>query len=137
MEQKDYFLREVEKIGVALRYILKGFLGNKENLAIRIENDFEQTNEQLLNEIGFDLQHFITLDEPAFQEYISKFDGINTTNLELLAELIFQTGINEKSDKKKILLIKALQLFELCNKTDKTYSFERTNKIETVINALK
>jgi hypothetical protein len=132
MEQKDYLLREVEKIGVALCSILNGFFGDKENLAIKISNKFEQTNEKLLNEIGFDLNHFISIDESAFSDYISKFNGINTTNLELLAELIFQIGINEKSDKKNILLNKALQVLELCNKTDKTYSFERANKIERI-----
>jgi len=60
MEQKDYFLREIEKIGLVLRTILSSFIGKNDNFAITIKNDFEKTNEQLFNEIGFDLNIFNT-----------------------------------------------------------------------------
>jgi len=77
------------------------------------------------------------LEEPASGDYISGFKGINTENLELLAKIIFLLGTNDKSDKKKILLNKALNLYELCNLADKTYSPDRENKISEINNFLK
>ncbi len=136
MEQNDYLLREIEKIGLVLRAILGNLFNKSENLAIRIHNDFEKTNEQLLNEIGFNLKYFLTLDDSAINEYLVKFNGLKTANLELLAELIFFFGENENSDTKRVFLEKALQLYELCKRTDKTYSFDREKKINIIKNAL-
>jgi hypothetical protein len=50
----------------------------------------------------------------------------------LLAEILFQSGIENKSVTDKLVLSKALILFELCNETDKTYSTERELKIEMI-----
>ncbi|MEI6175133.1 MAG: hypothetical protein WCR01_15415 [Bacteroidota bacterium] len=132
MEQKDYFLREIEKIGSVLRAILGRIRGREDNLAITINNQFEQTNEQLFNDIGFDLKHCLTLDEPAFSEYLSRYRGFNAANLELLAELVLHFGINEDSASKKQLLKKSLLLYDLCEKSDKTYSFDRERKIKEI-----
>ncbi len=132
MEQKDYLLREIEKIGMVLRAILNKLFAVKGNLSITIENEFEQTNELLLSETGFDLKHFLTLDESALEEYISRFKGMNAANLELLAGIIANLGDNDNSADNKHILEKALQVYMLCEKTDKTFSFERQNKIEAI-----
>ena len=71
MEQEDYFLREIEKIGIILRSLINSLTGNNENLAITISNNFETTNEKLINETGFDLTKFLALEEPASGDYIS------------------------------------------------------------------
>jgi hypothetical protein len=136
MEQKDYLLREVEKIGLVLRAILNGLFGAKENLAIIINSYFDKTNEELFNELGFDLKYFLILDESANKDYIARFSGINPKNLEMLADIIYQFGINELSDKKNTYWTKALQLYELCSKFDKTFSFDRENKIDKIKNGL-
>ena len=135
MEQKDYLLREIEKIGMVLRAILNSLIGKKEEIEINI--NFEKTNEQLINEIGFDLEKFLSLDLSSSKDYLSNFNGINTTNLVLIAEIISQFGINEQTENKKIYLEKALQIYELCNLTDKTFSFERESKINKIRNILK
>lgn len=136
MEQKDFLLREIEKMGTVLRAIFGRLIGNKDMLAISIENDFEQTTEQLFNETGFDLKHLLTLNESESIEYLSQFKGINTLNLELLADIILQTGENEPDDTKSVFLIKALLLYKLCENRDKTFSFERTRKTDRIKNNL-
>jgi len=136
MEQKDYFLREIEKIGSVLRAILGRIQGKEENLAITINNQFEQTNEQLFKDTGFDLKHCLTLDEPAFNEYLSRYRGLNAVNLELLAEMLLQFGLDEDLQNPKQLLKKALLLYDLCEKSDKTYSFDRERKIKEIKNLL-
>ena len=132
MEQKDYLLREIEKIGAVMRAILNRFTGNTENLAITIEKRFEQTKEQLFDETGLDLDEFLNLDMAETKEFIRHFKGINIANLEMLAEILFHLGVENKSGNENIVLSKALILFELCNETDKTYSTERELKIEMI-----
>lgn len=132
MEQKDYLLREIEKIGAVLRAILNRFTGITENLAISVENRFEQTKEQLLNETGLDLDEFLKLEHSETKEFIRHFKGFNIVNLEMLAEILFLSGLKNETDSDKGLLAKALLLYELCNETDKTYTTERENKIRMI-----
>jgi hypothetical protein len=49
MEQKDYLLREIEKIGLVLRAILNGLFGAKENLAITIFTLTKPAKNYLMN----------------------------------------------------------------------------------------
>lgn len=70
MEQKDYLLREIEKTGAVMRAILNRFSGNSENLALMVENRFEQTKEQLFDETGLNLDEFLNLDIAETKEFI-------------------------------------------------------------------
>jgi len=63
-------------------------------------------------------------------KYISGFIGFNNDNIELFANYLFQIGSSNKSDNSKKYLEKALQLLELCNLQDKTYSSERELNIK-------
>ena len=136
MEQKDYLLREIEKMGAVLRAILNRLTGTKGNLAITIENDFEKTNGELIHEIGFDLTRFLTLEESISIDYISRFEGMSSINMELLAEIIYQIAIQEPADRKRIFFEKAIQLYELSETTDKTFSFDREQRIKELKKAL-
>ena len=136
MENKDYFMREIEKIGTVLRAIINSLTGKKENLAITLENPFEETRELLYNETGFDLGKFLIMDEAASGDYIAQFKGINAENLELLAEITFQSGMSGAYETRKVFLEKALQLYEFSNRKDKTFSIERENKMEMIRKAL-
>ena len=100
MEQKDFLLREIEKIGTLLRMILNSFTGKNENITISNKCQFEKTKELLFNEIDFDFEKFLSFDISSSKDYILQFNGINTDNLELLAEIILQFSINEKSEKR-------------------------------------
>lgn len=136
MEQKDYFLREIEKIGLVLRAIFNHLTGRKEDLSIPINTQFDITIEQLFGEIGFDFNHYISLDEDASEAYLIGFDGMNSENLELLADIVYQLWLNGKSNNPKVLLHKALHLYQLCEQLDKTYSYNRERKILEIRNAL-
>ena len=136
MEQKDYLLREVEKIGLVLSAIRQKLFGCKENLAITLENQIETAKGMLLNETDFDLDKFLTLNIEDSNEYICSFEGFSIENIAFLAEHISQIGFSDESDKFKKYLEKALQLYELCNLKSKTYSMEREAIIKTIKNAL-
>jgi len=132
MGQEDYLLREIEKIAIMLRFILSKLIGNNENPVITIERQFEETKELLFNEINFDLDSFLELNESDSKEYISHLKGKSTENLELLAEIIYQLGLNLKLEDRSVYLEKALQIYEFCNLADKTYSLDREAKINMI-----
>ena len=133
MEQRDYILREIEKIGTILSAIWQKIFGGKDNPAISPEKQIENARGMLLNETDFDLDKFLELNIENSNEYIGSFNGFSVENIELLAESIFEIGVSDKCDNSQMYLEKALQLYELCNSKSKTYSLER----ETNINAIK
>lgn len=136
MEQKDYLLREIEKIGLIISAIRQRLFGGKEGLAINIEQQVEAEKGMLFRELNFDLDEFLLLDVDETNNYLNKFEGFNVENIENLAEFISQIGLNEKFDQSNTYLEKALQLYELINRKSKTYSTEREKKIITIKNAL-
>ena len=136
MEQKDFLLREIEKIGLILLAIRQKLFGGKENLSITLASQIEAAKGMLLNGTDFDLDKFLNLNIEDSNKYICSFEGFNVENIENLADYISQIGFSDESDKFKKYLEKSLQLYKLCNLKSKTYSFERETKIKTIKNAL-
>jgi hypothetical protein len=136
MEQKDYLLREIEKIGALFSLIFSKLLGKELKVALSVERQFEDEREMLLRDAGFDMELFLSLKEKEIQEYLAKFSGINTANMELLADIIKEMGMKSEPVSGKVCLKKALSLYELCNATDKTFSFERVDKMNEIKSAL-
>ena len=136
MEQKDYLLREIEKIGLLLKMIFNKIAGKEENYALTVENQFEDAKGLLLSEIGFDIDIFLSIEKSEIEQYISEFNGIKGSNIELLADILRVMGKKTDSAKTKECLKGALKLYELCNSLDKTFSFDRERKINEIRNAL-
>ena len=132
MEQEDYILREIEKIRAIFSSVWQKIFGGSNNLSITLEKQMEDAKGMLLNESNFDLDRFLDLNMEASNEYLSGFQGFNIENIELLADFIFQTGLNDKGVDSRKYLEKALQLYELCNLKSKTFSFEREANIEAI-----
>jgi hypothetical protein len=132
MRQEDYILREIQKIGLMLAGIFNKITGNKGDTAISVTNQFEEAKGMLLNDIGFDTDVFLSLTRTEIEKYILKFRGIRGVNIELLADILREMGMDKDSMRSDEYLEKALQLYELCNSTDKTFSQERESKIVTI-----
>ncbi|MBP1663808.1 MAG: hypothetical protein H6Q19_948 [Bacteroidetes bacterium] len=136
MEQKDYLLREIEKIGLIMRAIRQKIFGGKDNTAITLDSQIEAAKGMLLNETDFDLDIFLALNKKESDKYICSFEGFSVENIELLAECISQIGFNDNSNNSGKYLEKALQLYELCILKSKTYSLERETNVIKIKNAL-
>ena len=132
MEQKDYLKREIEKIGLVLRSVIGRLFNKADSLAIDIPSTLQQTKELLLNEINFQLDDFVTFDESDTHAYLTQHKGFSTSNVELLAELLFRFGESASSGQEIIYLKKALQLLELCNEMDNIYSIQRESRIAEI-----
>ncbi|PKP00962.1 MAG: hypothetical protein CVU11_16605 [Bacteroidetes bacterium HGW-Bacteroidetes-6] len=137
MEQKDYLLREIEKIGALMRAIRQRLFGGKKNEASHLETEIENTKDELLRETNFDLNKFLDPDTQYTNEYILSFAGFSIENIELLAEFLSEIGFSDECENPKMFLEKALQLYHLCNAKSRVYSFEREKNMNTINNALQ
>ena len=136
MEQKDYLLREIEKIGLIISAIRQKLFGGNGNLSLTVENQFETLKEMLLTETNFDLDKFLSLNIEESNEYICSFKEFSAENIEHLAECISEMCLRDKYRGSKNYLEKALQLYELCNAKSKTYSSEREATIMSIKSVL-
>ena len=132
MEQKDYILREIEKMAAILGAIRQKLFGGSDNLSLSVEKQFDETKDMLLNDAGFDLEKFMSLDKAEGNVYLSGIKGLSVENIELLAECVAGLGSGCKSDVSRTYSEKALQLLEYCNEKSKTFSLEREEKIEAI-----
>jgi hypothetical protein len=132
MEQRDYLLREIEKIGLLLRMIFNKLIGKEESYSIPVENQFAAVKGSLLHEIGFDIDLFLSLEETEVEPYISKFNGISGSNLELLADILNEMGVMADAAQRRSYWDKALMIYHLCNSLDKTFSLDRERKISEI-----
>jgi hypothetical protein len=136
MEQEDYLLREIEKIGILLNMIFNKLNVKKSNFELTSENQFGVLQEMLLKDTGIDIGILSSLDESGIGKYVSKFTGFNGSNLELLADLFKEMGMKSGSPASSEYFDMALKLYDLCNASDKTFSFERERKISEIKNGL-
>ncbi|MBN2666699.1 MAG: hypothetical protein JXR67_09325 [Bacteroidales bacterium] len=134
MEQKDYLLREIEKIGRIMMAIRQKLFGGNESLAITLEKVTADLKEMLLNDANLDLEKLLGMDAGETDAYLDTLQGFSVENIELLAETLSGTGLKYKST---VFLEKALQLFEICSRRDRTYSFKRETNISLVKDALQ
>lgn len=137
MEQKDYLLREIEKLWAILNALRQKILEGKANSTVAFEEQMENAKAMLLNEVSFDFDKLLNLSAEESSRYIINFEGFNTQNIELLAEYVAEIGFNDECDNPKKYLEKALQLYELCNLKSKAYSVERETNIRAIKEGLE
>lgn len=136
MEQRDYLLREIEKLGIVIRAIQQKIFGGSRPPAITPERQEAEAREMLLNEINFDLDRLMQMDQAESEKYVNGFKGFSIENIEALAAFISKIGFSKQSEPSRLYLEKALQLFEICNIKSKTFSLERENHISALSSAL-
>jgi hypothetical protein len=136
MQQRDYLLREIEKIGMMLRAIRQKLIGGSDDLKITSRDRIEVAKEMLFNEMNFDLDNFLTLNQEESVEKIKSVEGLSEENLDYLAECIAHIGFMDESGKSETILHKALYLYDYSSKESRTFSFDREQKIAEIKNRL-
>lgn len=137
MEQRDYLLREIEKIGAIIMVIRRKLFGGTDEPAITVENQAEALKEMLLSEAFIDLNELLAMDAEDTDKYLAGHERFNVANIELLAQTLSDLGMTSTPPFSFALLEKALQLYKICSLRDRTYSFEREAAISTIREALK
>ena len=132
MEQRDFLLREIERMGQVLNAFRQKLFGGKDQLAISIEKEVDDAKGMLLKEVNLDLDKLLLLNKEETSNYLDSFKGFNATNIERFAEYMAQIGFETKSEKSAVYFEKALHLYELTSLKSQTFSFEREKKIKAV-----
>lgn len=136
MEQRDFLMREIERMSLVLRAIRQKIFGGHDGLEVSFDQQVEDAKGMLWNDLNFDLNKFILLEKEESRKYLSSFEGFNAENMEQLAESIAQIGFSNHDEKSSQYLTKALELYDLINLKSKTFSFEREGKILKIRNTL-
>ena len=127
MEQRDYILREIEKIGMILQKIIFRLFGKSGTASVQDNKQLEETAMDLQDLADFHLAGFIQMDRQDAIRYLESQEGFNLKNIEDFSLILEKLGFTDK----------ALWLLEYCRMKDKTYSFERENRIGTLQSRIK
>lgn len=128
MEQRDYILREIEKISVVLLAILGKFRRIKskklfEQERVRIDIDLKEST-------GMTFEDILSFSQEDLISFLNTTKGFDKRNMEMLSDLLvlFAENINEKDGRN--LINKAVSILEYINHKTRTFSIERSSKIK-------
>lgn len=130
MEQKDFILREIEKIGAMLRMLIRRRIEQKDRR--EEEEETEQLFDEIKNEAGIDLENILNHTIKDFPDYFNINKGFNLENTELLADFLVQLSDSSTIQNPYTLRRKAIEIYEFVDTIGKTYSMERAAKIKNL-----
>jgi hypothetical protein len=130
MEQRDYILREIEKISVMLLAMLGKFK------RIKSKKQFEQERTLIDSEVKeageLSIDKLLSFTDEEIISYIDKNKGFDPGNMELLADLlnVFAENLPEKESRN--LNKKAVLVLEYIDHETRTFSMDRSLKIKSL-----
>lgn len=126
MEQRDYLLREIAKIGDMLRYFVKRLTEQKDK---KEEEEFtEQIDTELFNDLGVEMNEFLKLTDQKVYELIEKNAGLNSENMEILGDLLNGLAMVDEENQNRYYQ-KALLIYQYINRNSDTYNMSISEKI--------
>jgi len=137
MEQRDFLMREIERLSQILSKLISKVSGLK---AVDFQVIIKEVNDILYSEFDLNLDNIIAIDKPNLLAKIKDTDRVNIELLtSLLAKIIEKIQDLEKQSDYDIaeLSKKAIVLIEYIDHETKTFSMERMNlkkKLELIPN---
>ena len=122
MVKRDLILDQIEQMGAFLRKLVANF-SNSNSF-----NDGNGASDSVINElndeIGFDLNLFLTLSVEDAKKYLSSYK-FSEEHLETLSNLLVKLSVDATT--KMEYLSKALLILDFSDGISNTFSFERNN----------
>lgn len=138
MEQRDWLQRQIDQLGIFLDSLIAGL--HELRSRKKAFDATEITYRALKDEIGLDLDEIIGLDPEEVIPWLlnRKF---NNNSLNHLADILMFIADDTRLRETEVAgsrryYEKSLIIFEYLNKTDSTFSLERSSKIERIITLL-
>lgn len=129
MRQEDFILREIQKISELLLGIIGKLIRKKEQSIEETEAEIEAGLAENIEA----LKDFFQLSSEEIIDIYQNTQALNSDNLELLANLLFEMGIlaNGKDDTGRMEqnLVKATKIYEFIDAEGDTFSFMRNTKL--------
>lgn len=126
MQQRDYLLREIEKIGDMLRYFIRKLVDQKEQT--EEQQITEQLNDEFFETFEVDMDTFLRMSFREMIKLIENKKGFTPGNIELLGDLLIHLA-DRDIEFQMNYLEKAKELFEYINTKSDTFSMTLSQKI--------
>jgi len=131
MEQKDYLLREIEKIRIVLEAMLNKIKGGNNDIP-PVNEDFDTVNKLFITDTRVDLNTLLKSDINQFDSIFKKENGYNETNIEQFADILAEMASKAEGDLKDQLNQKALETYEYVDALSNSFSFGRKMKMDAL-----
>ncbi len=127
MEQRDYILREIEKISVVIMAILGRF--RMINSKRQFEQERSMIDSDLEESAGITLNDILAFSGDELIAFLDSNQGFDPGNMELFADLLIAFADNTDEEENTDLLKKAVIILEHTDSKTRTFSMERSSKI--------
>lgn len=133
MEQRDYFMREIEKLGSVLVALISRFAGKEEPMSnASLLSDTKLALSELLS---MDYELVLHCDPNEISALIQSHKGLDVENLIKLADLFVVLGehsmtINDHKAEAENLFERAYLFYENAQKNRSSYSLPLADKME-------
>ena len=131
MEQKDYLLREIEKIRIVLEAMLKKIKGGDSDIGPLNEN-FDQVNKLFITDTRVNLNTLLESGNNQFDNIFKKENGYDETNIEQFADILTEMANKAEGNLKDQLNQKALETYEYVDSLSNSFSFGRKMKMDAL-----
>jgi len=131
MEQKDYILREIEKIRIVLEALLNKLKGGNSDIP-KVNEDFDKVNKLFITDTRVDLNKLLKSDRNEFNNIFLKENGYNEENIEQFADILTEMANKAEGNLKEQLSQKALETYEYVDALSNSFSFGRQMKMDAL-----
>ncbi len=132
METYDYLKKQIDQLTNVLKKLISAISNIKETG--KVNETIEKINQGLMDMLNMSLDEIINSPLEYFISNLTVDDKLTNHNLDLLADLFFQTGVllekqNEKEQSKR-LFNRSLLIYQYLLKVETDFSYERHLRIK-------
>jgi hypothetical protein len=123
-QEKDYLQREVERITLFLKTLLRRVAGLKDE---NFEPQYNQLEKDFKEEVDFSLSELGAMNALTLEKYLKK---IHPSHIEKIVQITYEVIQKKQALQISInsgMIVNALKMLNHLNTTSKTYSIERQN----------
>jgi len=123
-QEKDYLQREVERITLFLKTLLRRVAGLKDE---NFEPQYNQLEKDFKEEVDFSLSELGEMNALTLEQYLKK---IHPSHIEKIVQITYEVIQKKQALQISInsgMIVNALKTLNHLNTTSKTYSIERQN----------
>jgi hypothetical protein len=133
MEQRDYLETMIEQMGLFLRRMLSSI--SKDTGTEKEMETIAEIDAGFINEFNISIDELITLSENNFKKTILNLK-LKEVHFESFSELLLKMSfLNFPNEKVENLKDKAVLLLDLTDSTSNSYSIDRINKKNEILNS--
>lgn len=134
MERRDYLTKQIDQMAQVLGKILADLLGLKNQG--QIGDGIELVSMSLKEQLKYDLEGLLEMPTAEFVQALRNDRQLSNESLERLADIFLTIADNDEHNpaRNNILYEKSLVLYEYLERSETTYSMERSKKIARLRN---